>query len=69
MAEHSAFGPWCKSSYSGHEANCVELARVGRTVGVRDSKLGDASPILEFSAAALAAFLDGVRSGELAAQR
>jgi hypothetical protein len=81
MAVHSAFGPWRKSSYSGREANCVELAwrksshsgresncvelaHAGRTVGMRDSKLGDASPILEFPAAELAAFLTAVKTGQ-----
>ncbi|WP_410672682.1 DUF397 domain-containing protein [Amycolatopsis sp. cmx-4-68] len=28
---------WRKSSYSGHEDNCVEVA-LGRVVGVRDTK-------------------------------
>ena len=28
-------GPWRKSSYSGSEANCVELAHAG---AIRDSK-------------------------------
>ncbi|MFF5261111.1 DUF397 domain-containing protein [Actinomadura viridis] len=38
---------WRKSSYSqAHTENCVELARVGGLVGVRDSKNPDGVPLL-----------------------
>jgi hypothetical protein len=30
-------GVWCKSSYSGDQTNCVEVA-TGPVVGVRDTK-------------------------------
>ncbi|MBX6767475.1 MAG: DUF397 domain-containing protein [Actinomadura rubrobrunea] len=29
---------WRKSSYSGTQGDCVELARLGAEVGIRDSK-------------------------------
>lgn len=53
-----------KSSYSANNG-CVELADLGDgIVGVRDSKLGDASPILRFTQAEVAAWLAGVTAGE-----
>ena len=55
---------WIKSSRSTTQNSCVELARVADTTGVRDSKKGDASPILEFAPAELAAFIAGTKAGE-----
>ncbi|GGP63650.1 DUF397 domain-containing protein [Saccharothrix coeruleofusca] len=51
---------WRKSARSGTASNCVELARVGAAVAVRDSK-NPAGPVLVFPSARLAAFLTGVR--------
>lgn len=48
---------FAKSSYSTQDGQCVEVAIVGRTVGVQDSKLGTSSPVLELNAAAFADFL------------
>jgi hypothetical protein len=56
---------WRKSSYSTHETNCVEVATVDGWVGVRDSKLGEGSPILTYTQAEWAAFVAGIRAGEL----
>lgn len=56
---------WRKSSYSAGQNNCVEIATADGWVGVRDSKLGEASPILTFTPAEWAAFTAGVRAGEL----
>ncbi|WP_082403708.1 DUF397 domain-containing protein [Saccharothrix sp. NRRL B-16348] len=47
---------WRKSSYSQSANGCVEVG-VSTVVGVRDSKLGDRSPVLTFSRRAFAAFL------------
>ncbi|MEU4739708.1 DUF397 domain-containing protein [Actinosynnema sp. NPDC023658] len=51
---------WRKSSYSESANGCVEIGssptEVG-VVGVRDSKLGDRSPVLTFSRRAFGAFL------------
>lgn len=42
---------WRKSSYSCDSANCVEVAAVDGRVLVRDSKLGNDSPVLTYSTA------------------
>ena len=34
----AVFGPWRKSSYSGNESNCVELAHTAMSGAIRDSK-------------------------------
>ena len=61
---------WRKSSMSA-AGDCVEVAPLhdalsGPTGGValRDSKLGDESPILTFTPSEFDAFLGGVRAGE-----
>lgn len=48
---------WVRSSFcsGGH---CVEVAPAGGRVLLRDSKLGDASPVIEFTRAEWAAFLE-----------
>ncbi|MCS7478172.1 DUF397 domain-containing protein [Umezawaea endophytica] len=51
---------WKKSSRSGQESSCVELAHTGDAV--RDSK-NPAGPILRFDPARLAAFVDSARHG------
>lgn len=48
---------WFKSSYSSANAECVEAAFVPRHRLVRDSKLGEASPVLEFGPRSWAAFI------------
>ncbi|MFG2139471.1 DUF397 domain-containing protein [Streptomyces sp. NPDC048650] len=55
-------GPaWFKSSYSGGEGNeCVDVADLYQRVAVRDSK-DPSGPVLDFPAAAFAAFVAGVR--------
>lgn len=60
--QSSEFVQWRKSSYSGYNGNCVEVADLdaGR-IGVRDSKAGVGSPVLEFSRADWAAFLVSVK--------
>ncbi|MFF4492720.1 DUF397 domain-containing protein [Streptomyces sp. NPDC001546] len=54
---------WLKSSHSDHGGQCVEVAlNLLGTVPVRDSKAGDAGPVLTFSTPAFAAFLGAVRT-------
>jgi hypothetical protein len=64
LPQSSDFVQWRKSSYSGYNGNCVEVADLdaGR-IGVRDSKAGAGSPVLEFSRADWAAFVVSVRDG------
>ena len=55
---------WRKSSFSDN-GRCVELGQLdGDVVGVRDSKLGAASPVLEFNRDELSAFIAGAKAGE-----
>jgi Domain of unknown function (DUF397) len=55
---------WRKSSYSGDQGNCIEVAALPDGAAVRDSK--DASgPVLRFSAKAWQAFLSAVKAGRL----
>lgn len=53
-----------KSSYSNAQGNCVEVAGLpDGGFAVRDSKHED-SPVLTFSRAEWAEFIQGVRAGE-----
>lgn len=55
---------WRKSSFSDNNG-CVSFADLGGgLVGVRDSKLGDNSPVLQFDRHEIAALLDGCKAGE-----
>ncbi|WP_326551571.1 DUF397 domain-containing protein [Micromonospora sp. NBC_01813] len=62
-AEFTGAG-WHKSSYSGGNGSCVEVAVGGGFVGVRDSK-DPASPVLAFTATDFGRFVAGVRDGAL----
>jgi Domain of unknown function (DUF397) len=55
---------WCKSSYSSSNANCVEVCNNQTTVAVRDSK-DVMGPRLDFTGQAWAAFVSGIKRGEL----
>lgn len=63
LAELAA-APYRKSSYSGANNECVEIAPLGQWVGVRDSKDPD-GPALCFEAADFAIFLADLRTGRL----
>jgi len=54
---------WRKSTKTQQSGQCVEVARVGEAIGVRDSK-DPAGPVLVFTAEEFAAFLDGAVKGE-----
>ncbi|MFF4218865.1 DUF397 domain-containing protein [Streptomyces nondiastaticus] len=54
---------WRKSSYSGHQTDCVQIADgIVGAVPVRDSKAPD-GPTLALRPAAWAAFISGLKSG------
>lgn len=50
---------WRKSSFSGSQANCVEIAASGRVL-VRDTK-NNSGPVLRFTLAAWRKFADQVK--------
>ena len=54
---------WRKSVKTQNSGACVEVARVGNIIGVRDSKDPD-GPILKFTPREFEAFLDGARRAE-----
>jgi hypothetical protein len=55
---------WRKSSYTGGQGNCVEVATLPNGTAVRDSK-DKSGPVLRFSADAWRAFLREVKAGKL----
>jgi hypothetical protein len=56
---------WRKSSYSGSETNCVEVAEFDHAVAVRDSK-NPSGPALIFGPLAWTAFVATLKQGPVA---
>ena len=56
--------PWVKASASADASTCIEQRRHGGMIEVRDTKDGGSGPILRFTAAEFAAWLDGAKRGE-----
>ena len=54
---------WVKSSYSGANNNCVEVAALPCAVAVRDSK-DQSGPALVFTPGSWESFKTAVRAGE-----
>ena len=55
--------PWIKAAASNASNNCVEMRRHNGTIQIRDSKDPD-GPVLNFTAAEVAAWVDGASKGE-----
>ena len=54
---------WIKASMSGDQGACIEQRAVDGMIEVRDSK-ERSGPVLSFTRAEFAAWLDGARKGE-----
>jgi hypothetical protein len=61
MTAHTGL-TWRKSSYSERQNNCVETTTGPAAVYVRDSKLGEASPILSVTPGAWAGFASAIQA-------
>ena len=55
--------PWIKASASNEELSCVEMRHHDGAIEVRDTK-DRSGPVLRFTSAEFAAWLDGARGGE-----
>lgn len=64
MSTDSRTTPWIKASASDTGSSCVEQRRHEDLVEVRDTKARGAGPVLRFTPAEYAAWLDGARRGE-----
>ncbi|MEU6716224.1 DUF397 domain-containing protein [Nonomuraea sp. NPDC046802] len=64
LSEELAYASWRKSSFSGDNGNCLEVAPLsdGR-VGIRDGERPDMRPFV-VSASVWAAFTSGAKAGE-----
>ncbi|MGW3931344.1 DUF397 domain-containing protein [Streptomyces microflavus] len=68
VGRNDAKSVWRKSSYSGENGDCVELAELGDVVGVRDSK-DHQGPVVSVNRRTMATFVAALTSGHLAAGR
>lgn len=65
MTALAAANNWHKTTYSGGQnGGCIEVGSTPGFVGVQDTKLGLASPILAFTNAGWGAFMAGVKDDE-----
>jgi hypothetical protein len=55
---------WIKASASDSNGSCIEMRRNGGVVEVRDTKQQGHGPVLSFTPAEFAAWLQGARRGE-----
>lgn len=64
VAALAAATNWHKASCSNKENGCAEVGSVPGIIGVRDTKLGAASPILAFDPTEWEAFIRGAKDCE-----
>ncbi len=57
MTGDNRFSGWRKSSRSNEDRDCVEVGSAPGLTGVRDSKLGEESPVLAFTSHQWRAFV------------
>jgi hypothetical protein len=63
--EDIAHAVWLKSSFSGYNGNCFEIARLrSDRIGVRDTKDHGSGPVLVFNTDEWTAFMAGLKAGE-----
>jgi hypothetical protein len=60
---NSSWAQWCKSSYSSANGQCVEVASIGGSVAIRDSKNAD-GPRLVVTDTAWRAFVSALKVGD-----
>lgn len=53
-----------RKSVNSDSGGCVEVARIGDVVGVRDTKARGVGPVLEFNLHEWSCFVAGARQGE-----
>jgi hypothetical protein len=59
------YATWQKSSFSGYNGDCFEIARLSYDrVGVRDTKDAGSGPVLIFNDREWDAFIKGAKHGE-----
>jgi hypothetical protein len=64
-AEDISRAVWLKSSFSGYNGSCFEIARLRSDwIGVRDTKDHGSGPVLVFNEDEWRAFLAGMKAGE-----
>ncbi len=64
-AEDITRAAWQKSSHSGFNNSCFEIARLrSDRIGVRDTKDNGSGPVLVFNQSEWNAFLAGAKDGE-----
>ena len=56
--------PWVKARASDQGDSCVEQRRHAGVIEVRDTKYAGAGPVLRFTPAEYAAWIDGASKGE-----
>lgn len=55
---------WQKSSYCMHESDCVAVAKLSpETVGLRDTKQGDATPSFTLSSKEFMTLITSIKDG------